>query len=82
MDLKKQWLHHRVGSRNSNKGVFLRPPSIQIVFLSPSLSPELIPLLIPIILLSGYYFLYDAYVTTSCPSLLAVLCHYHLSNRN
>ena len=37
-DLKKQWLHRRVGFRNSNKGGSLRPPFFQIVFLYRSLS--------------------------------------------
>ena len=48
-DLKKQWLHRRVGSINSNKGGeggLSGPPSLQIVFclfLYPLSAPFLDP---------------------------------------
>ena len=49
-DLKKQWLHRRVGSRNSNKGGgggLSDPSSLQIVFLYPLSAPFLNPLSSP-----------------------------------
>ena len=65
-DLKKQWLHRRFGSRNSNKGGGLSgPPSLQIVFLSLSLSPLCT-------LSQSSLFSLSSFPLASVPSLLAL----------
>ena len=70
-DLKKQWLHRRVGSRNSNKGGgggLSGLPSLQIVFVSYS-----IPSLLPFSILSLLPFLISPSLST-IPSCFLINC--------
>ena len=64
-DLKKQWLHRRVGSRNSTKGGSLRPS-----FSSNCLFVSSIPSLLPFSILSLLPFLISPSLSTipSCSS--------------
>ena len=68
-DLKKQWLHRRVGSRNSNKGGYLRPSfSSNCLFVSFS-----IPSLLPFSILSLLPFLISTSLST-IPSCFLINC--------
>ena len=67
-DLKKQWLHCRVGSRNSNKGGSLRPSSSNCLFVSFS-----IPSLLPFSILSLLPFLISPSLST-IPSCFLINC--------
>ena len=86
-DLKKQWLHCRVGSRNSNKGGSLRPSSSYCLFVSfsiPSLLPfsilSLLPSPFPLASLPPLHAIWSIVcpkINTSCSFQLVYLAKRH-----
>ena len=74
-DLKKHWLHRRVGSRNSNKGGSLRPSfSSNYLLVSFSILSLLLFLISPSLSTIPSCFLINCLSLSTIPSCFLINC--------